>query len=36
MKKLFFIAFCALTLGCGAVMDGLLESTHDEVDKIGL
>lgn len=36
IKKFFFVIFCLLFFGCGAVMDGILESTHDEVNKIGV
>ncbi len=35
MKKIFFVAFCFIMIGCGSVMDGLIDSTHEEVDKVG-
>lgn len=35
MKKLLFFCLGLLFFGCSVIMDGLIESANDEVDKLG-
>lgn len=33
--NIFFLALLCLFFNCGTITDGIIESTHDEVSKIG-